>query len=178
MWNHSQAMADEFARRGVPRVTFSGGEMADIIAYLYFVNYASVRARPERGGVLFVDKCSPCHSIGGGRQVGPDLQTAPGLNDPLAIMSAMWNHSFAMEQELRRHGLAWPRLEPGDAADLTAFLLSRTRMRSSHRYLRSASRIFANGRAYAAGGLCAFDAASALVYASLALAVSPSFSYA
>ncbi len=125
MWNHSQAMADEFVRRGVPRVTFSGGEMADIIAYLYFVNYASVRARPERGGVLFVDKCSPCHSIGGGRQVGPDLQTAPGLNDPLAIMSAMWNHSFAMEQELRRHGLAWPRLEPGDAADLTAFLLSR-----------------------------------------------------
>jgi len=125
MWNHSQAMGAEFARRGVPRVTFSGGEMADIIAYLYFVNYASVRAKPERGGVLFVDKCSPCHSIGGGQQVGPDLKTAPGLDEPLGIMSAMWNHSPAMEQELRKHGLQWPRLETGDAADLTAFLLSR-----------------------------------------------------
>ena len=125
MWNHSQAMTAEFSRRGVPRVTFSGGEMADIIAYLYFVNYASVRARPDRGGVLFVDKCSPCHSIGGGRQVGPDLKTAPGLDEPLGIMSAMWNHSSAMDQELRRHGLQWPRLETGDAADLTAFLLSR-----------------------------------------------------
>ena len=125
MWNHSQAMTAEFARRGVPRVTFSGGEMADIIAYLYFVNYANVRANPERGGVLFVDKCSSCHSVGGGRQVGPDLETTPGLNDPVAIMSAMWNHASGMEQELRKHGLAWPRLEPGDAADLTAFLLTR-----------------------------------------------------
>jgi cytochrome c2 len=106
-------------------VTFSGAEMADIIAYLYFVNYASVRANPDRGGTLFVDKCSSCHSLGGGRQVGPDLQTAEGLDHPLAIMAAMWNHSSAMEQELRRHGIPWPRLEPGDAADLTAFLLSR-----------------------------------------------------
>jgi cytochrome c2 len=125
MWNHSQAMTAEFARRGVPRVTFSGGEMADIIAYLYFVNYANVRANPEHGGLLFVDKCSPCHSLGAGRQVGPDLQAAPGLSDPVAIMAAMWNHSAAMEQELRKHGLPWPRLEPGDAADLTAFLLTR-----------------------------------------------------
>jgi cytochrome c2 len=125
MWNHSQAMTAEFTRRGLPRVTFSGGEMADVIAYLYFVNYANVRATPEHGGVIFVDKCSPCHTLGGGRQVGPDLQTVPGLDDPVAIMSAMWNHASAMEQELRKHGFPWPRLEPGDAADLTAFLLTR-----------------------------------------------------
>jgi cytochrome c2 len=125
MWNHSQAMTTEFSRRGIPRVTFSGGEMADIIAYLYFVNYANVRANPQHGGVLFVDKCSPCHSLGAGRQVGPDLQVSAGLTDPVAIMAAMWNHSSAMEQELRKHGLPWPRLEPGDAADLAAFLLTR-----------------------------------------------------
>lgn len=125
MWNHSQAMSAEFTRRGLPRVTFSGGEMADIIAYLYFVNYANVRATPEHGGVIFVDKCSPCHTLGGGKQVGPDLQAAPGLDDAVSIMAAMWNHAPAMEQELRKHGFPWPRFGPGDAADLTAFLLSR-----------------------------------------------------
>jgi cytochrome c2 len=125
MWNHSQAMTAEFAKRGVARVTFSGGEMADIIAYLYFVNYANVRATPAHGGVLFVDKCSPCHTLGGGRSVGPDLQTTRGLDDAVAIMAAMWNHAPAMEQELRKHGFSWPRFEPGDAADLTAFLLAR-----------------------------------------------------
>ncbi|MBI4478263.1 MAG: hypothetical protein HY654_13900 [Acidobacteria bacterium] len=30
-----------------------------------------------------------------------------------------------MEQELRKRALPWPRLESGEAADLTAFLLSR-----------------------------------------------------
>ncbi len=125
MWNHNQAMTAEFARRGVPRVTFSGREMADIIAYLYFINYATVRATPSHGGVLFVEKCSPCHTLGGGRRVGPDLEEVPHLDEPLAIMSAMWNHASVMERELRKHSLAWPRLEPGDAADLTAFLLAR-----------------------------------------------------
>jgi Ni/Fe-hydrogenase subunit HybB-like protein/cytochrome c2 len=125
MWNHSQGMTAEFARRGLARVTFSGQEMADILAYLYFVNYASVRGAPDRGGILFVKKCSSCHSIGGGKRVGPDLGAAPALDQPIAIMAAMWDHAPTMDRELRARGLPWPRLEAGEAADLTAFLVSR-----------------------------------------------------
>ena len=123
MWNHSQGMTAEFARRGISRVSFSGQEMADIIAYLYFVNYANVRGTPARGGQLFVSKCSACHAIGA-KRIGPDLASVPQLDDPIAIMAAMWNHSALMDQELHKRGLAWPLLEPGDAADLTAFLLT------------------------------------------------------
>lgn len=125
MWNHSQGMTAEFRRRGIPRVTFSGQEMADIIGYLYFVNYANVRGTPARGAQIFVDKCSTCHSIGSGKGIGPDLGGVPRLDDPIAIIAAMWNHSAKMEEELRKRGLPWPRLESGEAADLTAFLLSR-----------------------------------------------------
>jgi len=125
MWNHSQRMSEEFARRGVARITFSGQEMADVLAYLYFVNYATVRGTPERGGLLFVKKCSSCHSIGGGARVGPDLAMAPDLDEPIAIMAAMWDHAPTMDREMRTRGLPWPRLEIGDAADLTAFLLTR-----------------------------------------------------
>lgn len=125
MWNHSQGMTAEFRRRGIPRVTFSGQEMADIIGYLYFVNYANVRGTPGHGAQIFVDKCSTCHSIGSGKRVGPDLGGVPRLDDPIAIIAAMWNHSAKMEEELRKRGLPWPRLEGGEAADLTAFLLSR-----------------------------------------------------
>jgi cytochrome c2 len=123
MWNHSQGMSAEFARRGITRVTFSGQEMADIIAYLYFVNYANVRGNSTHGGELFVAKCSACHAIGA-KRVGPDLASVPQLDDPIAIMAAMWNHSALMDQELHKRGLAWPLLDPGDAADLTAFLLT------------------------------------------------------
>jgi cytochrome c2 len=124
MWNHSQGMTAELSRRNLPRVTFSGQEMADILAYLYFVNYANVPGNPGRGGVLFVKKCSPCHSIGGGQRVGPDLLTASNLDEPIAVIAAMWDHAPKMDRELRARGLPWPRLEQGEAADLTAFLLA------------------------------------------------------
>lgn len=123
-WNHSQGMTAEFRRRRIPRVTFSGQEMADIIAYLYFANYATVRGTPARGKELFLAKCSTCHSIGGGKPVGPDLGAIPRLDDPIAIIAAMWNHAPTMERELRQRGLTWPRFEQGEPADLTAFLLT------------------------------------------------------
>ena len=125
MWNHSQGMSAELARRGIARVTFSGQEMADILAYLYFVNYANVRGVSDRGGIVFVKKCSTCHSIGGGTRIGPDLSAAVDLDQPIAIMAAMWDHASAMEREMRTRRLAWPRLEVGEAADLAAFLLTR-----------------------------------------------------
>ncbi len=125
MWNHSLGMSTEFRRRGVPRVSFSGQEMADVIAYLYFVSYATVRGDPARGAELFVANCSTCHSIGGGKTVGPDLGAVPALDDPIAMIAAMWNHAPRMEQEFRRRGLAWPQLRAGDTADLAAFLLAR-----------------------------------------------------
>ena len=125
MWNHSQGMTAELARRNIPRVSFSGQEMADILAYLYFVNYATVSGNPDRGGELFIKKCSPCHSIGGGKRIGPDLSTITDLDEPIAIIAAMWDHAPKMDQELRSRNLPWPRFEPGEAADLTAFVLSR-----------------------------------------------------
>jgi hypothetical protein len=35
----------------------------------------------------------------------------------------MWNHAPSMEREVRARSLPWPRLEPGEAADLAAFLI-------------------------------------------------------
>jgi mono/diheme cytochrome c family protein len=125
MWNHSHRMRAEFQKHGIPRITFSGQEMADVISYLYFVNYATVYAAPSRGERLFADKCAQCHSIGGGRGVGPDLGAVPNLDDPTAIVTMMWNHAAGMEGQLRRLGIIWPQFAPGEVADLSAFLLAR-----------------------------------------------------
>jgi cytochrome c2 len=125
MWNHSPVMAAEAIRMGIPRVTFSGQEMADIIAYLYFVNYATVTGSPDRGAGIFNTRCSTCHSIGEGPRIGPDLGASAGLDEPLTIITTMWNHALKMTQEVRRTGQPWPRFAQGEAADLTAFLLSR-----------------------------------------------------
>ena len=124
MWNHSQAMHAEFTRRRVERVVFSGQEMVDIIAYLYFVNYANVQGVPARGATIFSAKCGACHSAGGGERIGPDLAAVSGLDEPIAIITAMWNHAGRMEEELQRRGLPWPRFDRGEAADVVAYLLS------------------------------------------------------
>jgi len=123
MWNHSHRMTAEFQRHGIPRVTFSGQEMADVISYLYFVNYATIYAAPARGERLFADKCSQCHSIGGPRRSAPDLATVPNLDDPTAIVARMWNHAAGMESQLRRQGIVWPQFAPGEVADLSAYIL-------------------------------------------------------
>jgi cytochrome c2 len=124
MWNHSQQMNAEFARRSVARPAFAGQEMADLIAYLYFVNYANVRGIPFRGGQIFSRRCASCHTLGR-QSVGPDLLTAAGLDQPVGIIASMWNHATAMEQQSSHRGRGWPRLERGETADLTAFLISR-----------------------------------------------------
>jgi mono/diheme cytochrome c family protein len=128
MWNHSQAMNSEFARRGIARPTFAGQEMADLIAYLFFVNYANVRGTPFRGGQVFSKKCGSCHTLGR-QSVGPDLLSAPGLDQPIGIIASMWNHATTMEQEAAKRLRTWPRLERGETADLAAFLISRRQQR-------------------------------------------------
>lgn len=127
LWNHNLEMTAEFRRRGLPRVTFSGQEMADVIAYLYFVNYATVKADTERGATVFASKCAACHSALEVRRVGPGLGEPADLDEPLAVITAMWNHAPGMEQALASRRMTWPRLEPGEAADLTGFLLAERR---------------------------------------------------
>ncbi len=122
MWNHGQGMVAEFARRGISHTKFSGEQMADIIAYLYFVNYADVRGTPSRGARLFEERCSRCHTAAA---LGPNLAEVPQLDDPIAIIAAMWNHAPKMEEESRKLGVLWPRFGPGDMADLAAFLIEK-----------------------------------------------------
>jgi mono/diheme cytochrome c family protein len=98
--------------------------MADVIAYLYFVNYANVRGTPFRGGQIFSAKCAACHTLGNSA-IGPDLLTAKDLDQPIGIIASMWNHAAAMESQSSRRGRAWPRLERGETADLAAYLISR-----------------------------------------------------
>jgi cytochrome c2 len=124
MWNHSQQMTADFARRDVARPSFSGQEMADVIAYLYFVNYANVRGNPFRGNQIFSQKCAACHTLGRAA-AGPDLLAAGGLDRPIGIIASMWNHATAMESQASRRGSAWPRLERSETADLAAFLITR-----------------------------------------------------
>ena len=126
MWNHGEAMWDKMHERQVPAVKFEKNEMADIISYLYFINYFDKPGDPARGTTLFATKgCAQCHAITPGTQLlGPNLSTAAGVGSPIEIIAAMWNHAQAMEPAMRAKGVPWPKFEPGEMTDVIEFIYS------------------------------------------------------
>ena len=61
---------------------------AQLAFFAPLISYAQGGAPDLRGKQLFDAKCSPCHTIGGGRKVGPDLQ------DITKLRSNSWLFSF------------------------------------------------------------------------------------
>jgi cytochrome c2 len=126
MWNHGVAMWDRMRERQVPAVKFEKNEMADIISYLYFINYFDKPGDPARGKTLFARKgCAQCHAVTPGAQsLGPNLSTSASVGSPIEIITAMWNHTLAMEPVMRATGVPWPKFEPGEMTDVIEFIYS------------------------------------------------------
>jgi cytochrome c2 len=80
LWNRGKAMAETMREKRVPRPTFEGNDIPDILASIRAVGGGMERVyvppgNPKRGEELFTEKrCVECHSVKGhGGKVGPDL---------------------------------------------------------------------------------------------------------
>lgn len=129
MWNHGTVMWEQMRERRVPAVTFQGNEMADIIAYLYFINYFDRPGDATRGKELFTQKgCVRCHTMAGvGGSIGPDLSVSNAVGSPIKTITAMWNHARTMQPAMHAQGIPWPKFEPGEMTDLMEFIYSQHR---------------------------------------------------
>ena len=127
MWNKAPAMMEAMKARGIAIPQLRADEMADLVAYLYAVQYFGEPGDPKKGRQLVADKgCLGCHAVdGAGGKAASDLARVKGLDSPATAISAMWNHSLIAE---RRKG-AWPQFTPEEMAHLVAWLqlLERTR---------------------------------------------------
>jgi mono/diheme cytochrome c family protein len=133
MWNHGPRMKEVMGERGIPRPTFQGAELIDLIAYL-----KSAAPRPARvelyvlpgnasqGRLLFADKrCVFCHPIvTRGDAEGPDLVGGQGQRSLTEFAAAMWNKAPRMLQAMEARQLAPPSLRPEEMSDLVAYLYS------------------------------------------------------
>lgn len=120
MWNHGQAMLEYMQRESIDWPQFSGNEMADIIAYIYFLGFEDKEGNAQRGKEVFTEKgCVSCHSSGG---KGPDLRSATGITSPVKMIQLMWNHAGEMEDMLLMQNKRWPQLSVIEMRDLYAFL--------------------------------------------------------
>jgi mono/diheme cytochrome c family protein len=123
LWNHSYAMGNEMAARGVPFPRFSGSELSDLIAHLYFRGYVGEAGDARRGSMVFAEKgCAACHGQGVGG--APDLSAMLKRTDRAGLASAMWNHAPQMHRLMAEEAPFWPKFEPGEMRDLVAYLRS------------------------------------------------------
>jgi mono/diheme cytochrome c family protein len=133
LWNHGPGMVEKLTASGVPRPTFDGRELADIIAYIDATARDGggapervVPGVPERGQRLFATKrCIVCHSVSGasvkGGKVGPEL----GRHQHVSLTqfaTLMWNHAPTMWARMEQRGIQVPRLQGQEMADIVAYL--------------------------------------------------------
>jgi mono/diheme cytochrome c family protein len=126
LWNHGPRMWAKMRELEIPVPTFSGTEMADVVAYLYFVGFFDPPADPARGRAVFTSKgCGSCHAISGeGGTVGPDLARSEAVLSAVEAARLMWNHAPFMETRMKERGIPWPLFEGNEMADLLAYLTS------------------------------------------------------
>ncbi|MEW6212796.1 MAG: c-type cytochrome [Acidobacteriota bacterium] len=125
MWNHDSLMSLKAQEAGTSRPAFSKSEMADIIAYLYFIRSTDIAGDASTGKRLFEQKgCAQCHSTRQGEQIGPDLSTSDASISPVKLAAAMWNHVPVAGGLMEEKGLHWPMFNGDEMGDLIAYLKS------------------------------------------------------
>lgn len=130
MWNHGPKIWEKMEEGGIKPPIFEEGEMADLSAYLYFLNFTEQRGDIEAGKGLFTRKgCVKCHSIRGhGGNVASDLARSDRTETYIKTTTAMWNHNQKMRILMEKVGVPMPRLEEKEMRDLF-FYLKAERMR-------------------------------------------------
>lgn len=126
MWNHGPKMWELMQKEGISHPYFDGTEMADVIAYIYFVNFNDQSGDADRGKIVFLDKgCIDCHSVKGkGGAIAPDLAEIKDIISPISMVQIMWNHAPTMVDKLKEQKIRWPKFEGNNVPDLYAYLQS------------------------------------------------------
>lgn len=113
MWNKTPVMVSALRTRDLEFPSLQAEDFANIIAFLYSVNYFSDGGRAGRGRTMVDSKgCSRCHSI-------EQLGSASGLDHPSSITAALWNHLSVLEAEGADED--WPSFTGSEMRDLMAF---------------------------------------------------------
>ncbi|MBI3785677.1 MAG: c-type cytochrome [Deltaproteobacteria bacterium] len=126
-WNHGPMMWDAMRTTGVAFSKLSDRDMADLIAYLYFVRYTGRAGDAAKGAAIFKDKgCARCHADGGQEnKPAPNLVMSKALETALHWSAAMWNHAATIDNAVRESHATWPTFEDDEMSDLVAYLQSR-----------------------------------------------------
>jgi cytochrome c551/c552 len=120
MWNHEPVMS----KAGATPARFDPDEMRELLSYLWAQTFFADAGNAGAGRRVFVAKrCAGCHE---GASAKASALAGGGFNGA-TMVSALWRHGPAMLNEMKSEGVAWPRFEGSQMADLIAYLNSTKR---------------------------------------------------
>ncbi|MFQ5649293.1 MAG: c-type cytochrome [bacterium] len=133
MWNHGSEMASIMEEQQINWPRFGGKEMADLIAYLYFLKFRDKPGDSELGRAVFAEKgCVNCHgSDAKGGDFAPDLSRSRGVASPIDMAQIMWNHAPVMEARITEKVMRWPQFSGDEMRNMYAFLHALLRTNNS-----------------------------------------------
>jgi mono/diheme cytochrome c family protein len=118
MWNHEPRMPAAPAPLDLD-------EMREIVSYLWAEQFFEDAGNPAAGARVFgAKRCSVCHNnpaSGAPKLTGPGL-TARGSFTAAAMVAALWHHGPGMLDQMKAKGIAWPRFDGPEMANLIAYL--------------------------------------------------------
>jgi mono/diheme cytochrome c family protein len=126
MWNHGPGMWALWKAKGLAPISFTVGEMADVTAYLYFLQFESPQGDRDRGSRLFRNRgCAECHEKKAGEKAtAPNLRAKGPWKTDLDLVREMWNHAGKMYGKILRKSYIWPKLTEKEVADLLRYVRS------------------------------------------------------
>jgi mono/diheme cytochrome c family protein len=125
MWNKGPAVLGKMSQTqmGIPK--FTPKEMADLIAYLYFLHFMDEPGNVANGKKVFLESgCSKCHGLNGkpGELMTISLSKYQKAVNSMEIVASLWNHSTGIEKAMKEKEISWPRFKKGELADLLEFI--------------------------------------------------------
>ncbi len=131
-WNHAPEMWSAMEAQRISRPQVSRRQAGDLFAYFYSVRFFDAPGDAARGKRVFESKgCVTCHGIKSA--VAPAAKPVVGwksLEDPLALVQEMWNHSGQMRASFKERKLSWPHFTSQDVTDLFVYLQNLPETRS------------------------------------------------
>jgi len=125
MWNKGPAGLGKMSQTQIGIPKFTPKEMADLIAYLYFLHFIDEPGNPVNGKKIFSESgCSKCHGVDGkpGELMTLSLSKYQKAGNSMDIVASLWNHSTEIEKAMKGKGISWPRFKKGELADLLEFI--------------------------------------------------------
>jgi mono/diheme cytochrome c family protein len=116
MWDHQPSMRQ-------PPPQLSPQEMRQIIGYIWVRQYFRGEGNADRGKRVFAEKsCATCHNDPSSG--APKLAKGKDGYSAITIVSALWQHGPQMLDRMAQKGIAWPRFNAQQMADLIGYLNS------------------------------------------------------